>query len=311
MSSDDLEVVVDLRGADIWSLRSKGSGLEVLLQRPLRGRGHLGGSTQEQFLDTYRGGWQSILPNGGTECTWQGTTMPFHGEASQLEWQFEQQSEGSCTLVVDLRRVPLTLTRRITVQGRTCRVDEVVTNRSSVASVDFMWSQHPAFGGPLAAPGTRILTNASSYLEHDDQALTKGRELQVPQLPGALGCLPATASSSLGYLVGFPATPMVAVINERHSIGALMRWKLETYPHAWYWQELNATEGYPWFAEIRTVAVEPATSIPAVGLSGLSDAGVAPSRLEAGTSIDTFLEIELTTAELALAAFHINDEETQ
>ena len=40
-------------------------------------------------------------------------------------------------------------------------------------------------------------------------------------------------------------------------------------PFAWLWQELRAFDGYPWYGEAYTVAIEPSTSYPAQGLAAV------------------------------------------
>jgi hypothetical protein len=53
--------------------------------------------------------------------------------------------------------------------------------------------------------------------------------------------------------------------NERLGIGVQMRWQTDTFPHAWLWQELHATAGFPWYRRAYVVAVEPANTIPGQG----------------------------------------------
>ncbi len=46
----------------------------------------------ERWIEAYPGGWQLLLPNGGDECTEQGVTWGFHGEAALVPWTVLDQS---------------------------------------------------------------------------------------------------------------------------------------------------------------------------------------------------------------------------
>ena len=60
------------KGADIYSLVHKPTGIDVLLKLPngLRAinQGLFSSNSQTAWLEMYEGGWQEILPNGGTAC---------------------------------------------------------------------------------------------------------------------------------------------------------------------------------------------------------------------------------------------------
>ncbi len=40
------------------------------------------------------------------------------------------------------------------------------------------------------------------------------------------------------------------------------------FAQAWFWQEVHATAGYPWWRQVYVCAVEPATTIPGQGVDG-------------------------------------------
>jgi hypothetical protein len=37
-------------------------------------------------------------------------------------------------------------------------------------------------------------------------------------------------------------------------------WDGTLLPHAWFWQELNGMEGWPWFRRARVMAIEPSST---------------------------------------------------
>jgi hypothetical protein len=45
-----------------------------------------------------------------------------------------------------------------------------------------------------------------------------------------------------------------------------IRWPLDLFPTAWFWQELHASPGYPWYRRAYTTALEPNTTVPAQGI---------------------------------------------
>jgi hypothetical protein len=62
-------------------------------------------------------------------------------------------------------------------------------------------------------------------------------------------------------------------------------WDGRHLPYAWLWQELNATENFPWFQRARAVAIEPAST----QTSG--SARRSALRLGPGESVDIWLSV--------------------
>jgi hypothetical protein len=69
----------------------------------------------------------------------------------------------------------------------------------------------------------------------------------------------------LGYLSDFE-DGSYSVVNARLGLAVEIRWPLDVFPTAWFWQELHASPGYPWYRRAYTTALEPNTTAPAHGI---------------------------------------------
>ena len=83
-----VELQIDRRhGGEISQILVEGR--EILYSSPGFGRRLSKPDFEEsrrQWLDTYSGGWQEILPNPGPARSWYGEPLDFHGDISQRRW---------------------------------------------------------------------------------------------------------------------------------------------------------------------------------------------------------------------------------
>jgi Domain of unknown function (DUF4432) len=193
------------------------------------------------FMESYPGGWQEVLPNGGAPSTHAGAGYGQHGEVALVPWDhaIERDDEDGVTVAfeVALRTVPLRLVKRLSLDRTTpeLRIDETLTNESD-AEVRAMWGHHIAFGPPFLTDATR---------------------LEVPVETPALG-----AERSIDYLDGLDTYTM-----RDDRVGLRVSWDARTMPYLWLWQEHGGTRGYPWWGRLRTVGLEPFSSRPTDGLA--------------------------------------------
>jgi len=315
LTSEDLEVaLLPAKGADLYRLIDRSSGTDVLFKSPwgLRSPGPWGGgaSSMERWVHAYPGGWQVLVPNGGEECVIDGVTWSYHGEAALLPWQVVEAGPARAVLELDLLSVPLRLRRAVALEGRVLRLEESLSNESDV-ELEVMWSHHPAFGAPFLeadcvlaagcrkvladdrAPGT-LLAPAS---EHDWPVVTTrdGGRLDLSRLPG-----PDEPRAVLAYLADF-AEGWFAITNQRQQLGVALRWPLETFPHAWLWQEVRSGASWPWYRRAYVVAVEPASTIPAQGFAVARSKGGGGVRLAGGESRRVEIEAVLFTGDGAVS----------
>ena len=113
-----------------------------------------------------------------------------------------------------------------------------------------MWGHHPAFGAPFLEEGCRIETSAQTFTA-DDRApggeLDPGRSSVWPQAALAergaidLSVVPRAEEprAVLGYLSDF-VDGSYRIVNPRLGLAVELRWPLELFPTAWFWQELRA-----------------------------------------------------------------------
>jgi hypothetical protein len=109
------------------------------------------------WLSEYRGGWQELFPNAGNACEVMGVPLPFHGEVSRAEWQWEWISPGTHLRLHCPARLPLVLQRdmRLGENRPVLYLEERVGNEGPF-EVPYIWGHHPAYGPPLAEAGARI-----------------------------------------------------------------------------------------------------------------------------------------------------------
>lgn len=285
-------------GCDIVSFVDTRTGVDVLWRvpwgMPPRSSGPFSAPTETEWGERFPGGWNVLCPNAGAATPAPGgTTWGFHGEAALLPWTVlgsgVDGEQAWAELQVRLIRAPLQLHRRLQLIGSALVVTETLTNLSPVP-IELMWSQHPSFGAPLVAPGTRIETGAS-ITETDD--LVTGGDLEPgttgrwPHARGGdgsdvdLGVVPDLATARLVYLSGFESG-WARLVNDDLGLAARLEWDAEVYPSAWLWQELRHTPGHPWWQQAYVTAIEPGTTYPGQGLAVAKAKGGTPLVLEGG-----------------------------
>ncbi len=278
--------VLPEKGADIYRLEYKPAGVDVLWKSPwgLREPGSGFAPTADSevaWLEHYEGGWQVLFPNGGNACTYKGVEMPFHGEASTLAWSATALNSGGdearVRLATRLFRSPFRIERTLTVRSGepVLILEERITNEGA-EPLAAMWSHHPTLGAPFLSPDCRVDTDARAVWA-DATYDTRGGRIQPgghwewPMAttrdgrPVDLSLVPSAGGDLMAYLGDF-AEGWYAVTNPVLGFGVAMVWPASVYPYAWLWQELASSTGFPWYGSAYTMAIEPASSVPGLGL---------------------------------------------
>lgn len=215
------------------------------------------GKHRHDWLSEYRGGWQFLVPNAGSECEVDGVNLPFHGEWSRTHVDVVSQSD-SMVRVRAGTRLPITITREISLRREPDRL-EVTTevHNSSIESTSFIWGEHPAFqalAGDIIDLPTANVVDASGI---------------------SLGRWPLNDSSRLDVINDKPPHESVHFITDiehgwaalrRPEISVAMAWDARDFPHVWLWRE-QGSKGFPFYGRASLVAIEPACSWPGLGLA--------------------------------------------
>jgi Domain of unknown function (DUF4432) len=305
LSSAELGVtLLPAKGCDVLELVDRGSGVDVLLKTPWTpGRIPVHApSSFEAWIEAYPGGWQLLLPNGGDATVEHGVEWGFHGEAALVAWRVEELEQTRAVCSAELVTAPLGVSRVVSLDGPVLRIEEAVTNGADQA-IEVMWGHHPALGAPFLEPGCTISAPARVF-HTDDRAPGTGLAAGVvSEWPHAaleaggtvdLSVIPPADErrAVLGYLTDFEEG-RYRVSNPRLGLELELRWPLELFPAAWFWQELRASAGYPWYRRLYTTALEPNSSWPGPGLGNVRAKGGSPLLLGAGETRTAIVEAEL------------------
>lgn len=280
IGSSELRVdTLPSKGFDIYSIWDVRTGMDLLFKTPWGWRDPAWsppmGSRSADWLSRYPGGWQILSPNAGDDSISDPGVEGFHGEAAITAWTVSDRSLTSVTAEVHLMTAPLTLRRTISVETDQIVVSESVINRSP-DSVAFHWVHHPAFGAPFLGEGGRIALNAKSIVPEPGRsgmdtvdALQAWPNLSTPTADLDLSLLPGQSSRRevFATLAEFE-TGEYRIVNDELNVGIALAWDLEIFPYTWFWQEIHASEGFPWFRQAYVIAIEPSSLIPGTGRVG-------------------------------------------
>lgn len=238
------------------------------------------GDDRQDWLSSYRGGWQELFPNAGLACRVGNVPLPFHGEVSVARWEVIDQTATSVTVSCP-SRLPLIVERRVELSddAPTMRITGSVHNESDL-DVSFLWGHHPAYESP---PGTVIDLPEGVTFDVGDGL--DPHEAHV--VPGATGAWPL-AEGAAGEQVDLsvvPEGPVARVIHLRggpswYAIrppsgpGLALSWDVETYPVVWLWQQIGGTR-FPTYGRSRITALEPNRTAPGDGLAAAIERGEA------------------------------------
>jgi len=184
LENDRLSVVVlPDKGADIYSLIHKPSGIDALMKTPW-GLRPPSGSPPADFLENYEGAWQELFPSANDACEFEGQSVPIHGEVALRSWDWEvvRDTPDACAAVfrVETRSLPFRLERRMSLETGSTRLmlDETVTNLSR-KRLPFVWGHHLVLGAPFLEAGC-VLDIPAAELRTPDQPY----EVATAELPG-------------------------------------------------------------------------------------------------------------------------------
>jgi galactose mutarotase-like enzyme len=273
LASDDLSVeVCPMLGAEIRGIRHRECDENLLMKTPWAGSTSSSCTCNEvseaHFVSHYVGGWQLMLPNMGFPSSADADKMGYHGEAWTRSWEILEQTDSSLILRTVLTTRPIEIMRLVYVSGDQLVVTDTVTNRSS-DEIEFIWGHHPAFSHTLFDSTSEVFI-AAKKIEVQGNSLSESEPLELPdfiELDERGLCLQgftSTPYSFLAYLSDFDI-PYARITNSTHDLTMELGWNSELFPHAWLWIENEKIADAPWNSQVRTLAIEPTSTIPNLG----------------------------------------------
>jgi galactose mutarotase-like enzyme len=280
------------KGADIAELRYKPRDLDFLWHSPnpvyydLPSEPSVG-LGEGPFADFYEGCWQEVLPNAGRTCEWNGAQFGLHGEVWGLPWEVKVLEDTPARVSVELsvrcRRMPLRLTRRMTLESDRAALflDETLTNESDV-ELAVMWGHHPAYGEPFLGPSCRLWLPEAKVVVADGAGETSrtvgGATFPWPNGVGRDGAPvdisriePKSSRLDEMYYLTDLAAPWYAITNQDLGLGLGMAWRGTAFRCVWYWASLGGQTTWPAWGRWYTVALEPMSGWPALLTNALAN----------------------------------------
>ncbi len=277
------------KGSDIYEFLYKPLDIDFMWRSPfgLRNPNHglvTKSGTAGPFVDYYEGGWQEILPSGGSPCVYKNVEYGQHGEISNLPWKCQiikdDPAEVACQFTVRAIRTPLLIEKKLTLKKNesVLTIEENLVNESA-EEIDLMWGHHLAFGEPfldehcrLDTPAQKIAINHENYSEN--HRFVTGQQFNWPMAQSKNGIevdfheIPhrTQASEDMTYLLDLQE-PWYALTHTKKSVGFGLRWSHDIFKYLWYWQVFGGGAGYPWYGRTYNIGLEPWTSMPTSGLT--------------------------------------------
>lgn len=273
LSSEEVSAEIDSYGARISFFGQKG-GPNLLAENswptpPAPGKTHGYGSSLADFHAEYRGGWHLLFPNAGYESEVLGVVLPFHGEVARQIWDVHSTSKSSVTLST-VSRLPLRVTRTVSLSGRTIRVEDFVENVSPLV-VPFTLGHHPVF--PLndqllldLPQGKLVEVSSTGELANKATLFYEGEG----PVKHAVSNLRNPSSGLYSVSLFSPGWFALRGIHGHH--GVAVAWDVKQLPNLWLWIE-NQSTGFPWFGRAQYLGVEPHRSSSPAGLAQSIESG--------------------------------------
>ncbi|WP_027007983.1 hypothetical protein [Conexibacter woesei] len=307
LQSDALEVVCDPgRGFAIDAIRDRSSGAEALWRRPghvaataVRALGAAGEASIPTFLDAFTGGWFAMFPEVGYPAADDPASF-LHGEVVRLPWDVLDAGERHVTARVQTLRRPLTLERRVEVDGSTLRVSERIENVGALAA-DYAWGHHPCFSRATFAGGRIELAPSVAEVPapaHDPAhaTLAPGNPFTWPHAPCAdgttedLSLVPGARDGRVDHTCLTVPEGRYRITAPRFDRALEITYNPTDFPYILLWQDFGPPAAFPLYGGGDTFALEFST-IPCRSTPDAIAAG-ALRTLEPGASVET--EIALT-----------------
>lgn len=273
-------ILID-KGTDIIELIYKPKDIDFMWRSPKNFKE--GQLNRGDFLESYLGGWQEIVPNGGSPCLYRGASLGQHDQSPMVPWDYEiiEDSKEKITVrfFTELSKIPLYIEKEMTVISSvsSITINEKVENRCN-EEIDFMWGHHPCFGDPFISPGCIIDFKAGHIVSNPSSI--SGFPLVKPDEKGTLKAFPAINGGFVDLSKVLSPDAKVAdllyvkdlkenwfsITNTVKKIGIGYVFDKNIYKYLYFWFVYGGADGYPWYSSTYNIAIEPWSSYPGLGL---------------------------------------------
>lgn len=269
-------------GGEILDLVDLATGRQLLARTPWSTATPPGGHLDEgAWIASYRGGWQSLLPNAGNTCEVDGAPHSFHGNASTDPWTVVEQAPASVVLAWE--GLGIAARRTLTLADGALRVDTEV-RCAGEEPAPMVMVEHLAVGVELLDPEAEVSLPPAPALELDPSGALPVAPADAPLWP-ELRLLDGGSERADRLRLSEPRDRMAAVCDLPHGWAAVrnaatgqglaLAWDVDWYPHLWMWHEARLIEDPPWRGLTELLIVEPATVPHHDGLAAAIEAGTA------------------------------------
>jgi galactose mutarotase-like enzyme len=311
LQNDDLSVaVVPDEGGRIASLKSRHSGLELLLQAR-RDRALLQSGLHARFRDGACAGIEECLPSVGA-CTGEGESaeggpVPDHGDFWQLAWTVDAFDEATLLLSATGFSRPLRLRKRISLHDNSLRMDYSIENLSD-RPTSFLYACHPLLA---VAPGDRLalpdeVTSLRLHSSCGDRLGTHGTILPWPMIPNLSHCDLSLALAESEHIADMLYTARLTegwcgLYRSAARQGVALRFNPASLPYVGLWLCYGGWPEDGLEPRQYAVALEPTTA-PYGTLTAAKQAGAAV-QLARGGSFHYTIEFAVSAPDISLEKF--------
>lgn len=273
------------KGTDIIELIYKPKDLNLLWSSPKNFSSYdiKNNLAKNDFLETYLGGWQEIIPNGGSPVVYKGAAFGLHEETPLLAWEYKIIEDSidkiSIEFSVSLKKMPLSVKKTISlVSGDpVIYIDEEISNFGG-EPLDFMWGHHPCFGEPFLNENCVINFQCEEILSNINSI--SSNPIVKPNAVGKLDAFPGfngqpvnlskvmnkkIKTAELLYTTKI-LDNWFSIRNTNKNIGIGFIFDNKIFKYLYLWFVYGGSEGYPWYSNTYSLAVEPWSSYPGLGL---------------------------------------------
>ncbi|HEX7560726.1 MAG TPA: DUF4432 family protein [Candidatus Humimicrobiaceae bacterium] len=273
-------ILVD-KGTDIIELLYKPKDIDFMWKSPKTFKE--GDIDRKDFLESFLGGWQEIIPNGGSPCIYKGASLGLHDETSMVSWDYDILEDSQSKIIVKfytkLAKVPLNIEKVLSLSSNSSvlSIEEKVINNGNEV-LDFMWGHHPCFGSPFLSSDCVINFNAKEILSNPGSI--SSFPLVLPGASGKLKAFPGKngemidLSKVLDKNAGFADLLYAKGLNENwfsvtnigKKVGIGYVFDPKVFRYLYLWMVYGGGDNYPWYSNTYSLAVEPWSSYPGLGL---------------------------------------------